>query len=223
MKQSTLILSFLLVTFTTFSQTKSFGVLWGMSTFTQSNSNMTAAGGMYIDLGRFGFEYTQSAALNTSSQDALNYINGNTNSYIGGGKTDNYGVFFKIKPKNKSSIYVGGGIQKSNIIKAEDIAVKVAVVEAFAKALRSKSEEHIIDFLDKCPKGKYDYLGASLSLKDSQTYDYGAYSEKWAELQVKIDELKAEQKDIEENGKKFERGHIPLKSYKQTYSITLNK
>jgi len=42
-------------------------------------------------------------------------------------------------------------------------------------------------------------------------------------LQVKIDELKAEQKDIEENGKKFERGQIPLKSYKQTYSITLNK
>jgi hypothetical protein len=109
------------------------------------------------------------------------------------------------------------------IIKAEDIAVKVAVVEAFAKALRSKSEEHIIDFLDKCPKGKYDYLGASLSLKDSQTYDYAAYSEKWAELQVKIDELKAEQKEIEENGKKFERGQIPLKSYKQTYSITLNK
>ena len=109
------------------------------------------------------------------------------------------------------------------IIKAEDIAVKVAVVEAFAKALRSKSEEHIIDFLDKCPKGKYDYLGASLSLKDSQTYDYGAYSEKWAELQLKIDQLKAEQKDIEENGKKFERGQIPLKSYKQTYSITLNK
>ena len=109
------------------------------------------------------------------------------------------------------------------IIKAEDIAVKVAVVEAFAKALRSKSEEHIIDFLDKCPKGKYDYLGAALSLKDSQTYDYGAYSEKWAELQVKIDELKAEQKEIEENGKKFERGQIPLKSYKQTYSITLNK
>jgi len=109
------------------------------------------------------------------------------------------------------------------IIKAEDIAVKVAVVEAFAKALRSKSEEYIIDFLDKCPKGKYDYLGASLSLKDSQTYDYGAYSEKWAELQVKIDELKAEQKEIEENGKKFERGQIPLKSYKQTYTITLNK
>ena len=109
------------------------------------------------------------------------------------------------------------------IIKAEDIAVKVAVVEVFAKALRSKSEEYIIDFLDKCPKGKYDYLGASLSLKDSQTYDYGAYSDKWAELQVKIDELKAEQKEIEENGKKFERGQIPLKSYKQTYTITLNK
>ena len=108
-------------------------------------------------------------------------------------------------------------------IKAEDIAVKVAVVEAFAKSLRTKSEEHIIDFLDKCPKGKYDYLGAALSLKDSQTYDYGAYSERWAELQLKIDELKAEQKEIEENGKKFERGQIPLKSYKQTYSITLNK
>jgi hypothetical protein len=108
-------------------------------------------------------------------------------------------------------------------IKAEDIAVKISVIETFAKVLRAKSEEHIIDFLDKCPKGKYDHLGASLSLKDSQTYDYAAYSEKWAELQSKIDILKAEQKDIEEEGKKFERGQIPLKSYKQSYVITLNK
>lgn len=108
-------------------------------------------------------------------------------------------------------------------MKAEDIAVKISVVEHFAKSLRAKSEEHIIDFLDKCPKGKYDHLGAALSLKDSQTYDYGAYSERWAELQNQIDILKAEQKEIEENGKKFERGQIPLKSYKQTYTISLNK
>jgi len=108
-------------------------------------------------------------------------------------------------------------------IKPEDVAVKVAVVEAFAKQLRAKSEEYIIDFLDKCPKGKYDHLGANLALKDSQTYDYAAYSEKWAELQTKIELLKAEQKEIEDNGKKFERGAIPLKSYKQSYTITLNK
>jgi hypothetical protein len=108
-------------------------------------------------------------------------------------------------------------------MKAEDIAVKVAVIEAFAKQLRAKSEEHIIDFLDKCPKGKYDHLGANLSLKDSQTYDYASYSTRWAELQAKIDILKAEQKEIEENAKKFERGQIPLKSYKQSYTITLNK
>lgn len=109
------------------------------------------------------------------------------------------------------------------VIKAEDIAVKVAAVETFAKTLRAKSEEYIIDFLGKCPKGKYSYLGADLSLKDSQTYDYAGYSERWAELQAKIDILKAEQKEIEENGKKFERGQIPLKSYKQSYIITLNK
>ena len=108
-------------------------------------------------------------------------------------------------------------------IKPEDVAVKVAVIETFAKQLRAKSEEYIIDFLDKCPKGKYDHLGANLAIKDSQTYDYGAYSERWAELQAQIDLLKAEQKDIEENAKKFERGAIPLKSYKQSYSITLNK
>ena len=76
-------------------------------------------------------------------------------------------------------------------IKAEDIAVKVAVIETLAKALRAKSEEHIIDFLDKCPKGKYEHLGASLSIKDSQTYDYGAYSERWAELEAQIQVLKA--------------------------------
>lgn len=108
-------------------------------------------------------------------------------------------------------------------MKAEDIAVKISVMENFTKTLRAKSEEYIIDFLDKCPKGKYDYLGASLSLKDSQTYDYAAYSERWAQLQEQIDVLKAEQKEIEENGKKFERGQIPLKSYKQSFTITLNK
>ena len=59
--------------------------------------------------------------------------------------------------------------------------------------------------------------------KDSQTYDYAAYSEKWAELQSQIDILKEQQKEIEENGKKYERGAIPLKSYKRTYTITLNK
>lgn len=108
-------------------------------------------------------------------------------------------------------------------IKAEDIAVKIAVMENFTKTLRAKSEDHIIDFLDKCPKGKYDHLGANLSLKDTQTYDYAAYSQRWAELQAQIDILKAEQKEIEENGKKFERGAIPLKSYKQSFVITLNK
>jgi exonuclease VII small subunit len=66
-------------------------------------------------------------------------------------------------------------------------------------------------------------LGAKISLKDSQTYDYGAYSERWAELEAQIQILKAEQKEIEETGKKFERGVIPLKSYKQTYSLTLTK
>jgi len=108
-------------------------------------------------------------------------------------------------------------------MKAEDVAVKISVIEHFAKSLRGKAEEHILDFLDKCPKGKYEYLGAALSVKDSQTYDYAAYSPRWAELQKQIDVLKEEQKEIEENGKKFERGQIPLKSYKQTYTITLNK
>lgn len=108
-------------------------------------------------------------------------------------------------------------------MKAEDIAIKISVMENFTKTLRAKSEEHIIDFLDKCPRGKYDHLGANISLKDSQTYDYASYSPRWAELQAQIDILKAEQKEIEENGKKFERGAIPLKSYKQSYVITLNK
>jgi hypothetical protein len=109
------------------------------------------------------------------------------------------------------------------ITKPEDVAVKIGAIEVFAKTLRSKAEEHIVDFLNKCPKGAYNHLGADLKLKDSQTYDYGAYSERWAELQSQIDVLKAEQKEIEDNGKKFERGQIPLKTYKQTYSITLNK
>ena len=95
--------------------------------------------------------------------------------------------------------------------------------EHHSNIIESIGKEHIIDFLGKCPKGTYNHLGAELKLKDSQTYDYASYSERWAELQSQIDILKEEQKEIEENGKKFERGIIPLKSYKQTYSITLNK
>jgi hypothetical protein len=109
------------------------------------------------------------------------------------------------------------------LVKAEDIAVKMAAIETFAKTLRTKVEDHVIDFLDKCPKGAYNHLGAELKLKDSQTYDYAAYSQEWADLQTQIDVLKEKQKEIEENGKKFERGQIPLKTYKRTYSITLNK
>ena len=92
--------------------------------------------------------------------------------------------------------------------KPEDLAIKMAAIETFAKTLRTKVEEHVVDFLSKCPKGAYSHLGAELKLKDSQTYDYAAYSEKWAELQAKIDILKEEQKEIEDNGKKFERGII---------------
>lgn len=109
------------------------------------------------------------------------------------------------------------------VIAPEIVAVKIAAIENFAKALRVKAEEYVIDFLSKCPKGAYETLGAKLALKDSQTYDYGAYSDRWAELQAQIDVLKAEQKEIEDNAKKYERGAIPLKSYKQTYSLTLNK
>ena len=109
------------------------------------------------------------------------------------------------------------------VIAPELVAVKIAAIENFAKALRIKAEEYVIDFLSKCPKGSYETLGAKLALKDSQTYDYGAYSDRWAELQAQIDVLKAEQKEIEDNAKKYERGAIPLKSYKQTYSLTLNK
>ena len=107
--------------------------------------------------------------------------------------------------------------------KPEDVAIKMAAIETFAKTLRTKVEEHVVDFLSKCPKGAYSHLGAELKLKDSQTYDYASYSPRWSELQAQIDILKEEQKEIEETGKKFERGMIPLKSYKQTYSITLNK
>lgn len=109
------------------------------------------------------------------------------------------------------------------LVKAEDIAIKMAAIETFAKTLRTKVEDYVIDFLDKCPKGAYNHLGAELKLKDSQTYDYAAYSQEWADLQTQIDVLKEKQKEIEENGKKFERGQIPLKTYKRTYSITLNK
>ena len=89
------------------------------------------------------------------------------------------------------------------ITKPEDVAVKMAAMESFVKSLRAKAEEHIIDFLNKCPKGAYNYLGAEMKLKDSQTYDYASYSERWAELQAQIDVLKEEQKEIQQQGQKL--------------------
>ena len=40
------------------------------------------------------------------------------------------------------------------ITKPEDVAVKMAAMESFVKSLRAKAEEHIIDFLNKCPKDR---------------------------------------------------------------------
>ena len=103
------------------------------------------------------------------------------------------------------------------ITKPEDIAVKMAAIETFAKTLRTKVEEHIIDFLDKCPKGAYNHLGAELKLKDSQTYDYAAYSQRWAELQAQIDVLKEEQKEMERQRETQRERHTQTKRHTHTH------
>jgi len=128
MKKISILTIALVLTLSSFAQTCSLGISGGVSTFTQAGSAVTSAWGSYIDLGIFGLEYNQSAALNTSYQDALNYIKGSSNSYVGGGKTDNYGFFVKVNPKNKSTFYMGFGLQKSNLIKAENITTQTKVL-----------------------------------------------------------------------------------------------
>ena len=69
-------------------------------------------------------------------------------------------------------------------------------------------------------RAPFDYDGTEEGSKTGENYLTVQYERI---IPLIIETIKEQQKEIEENGKKYERGAIPLKSYKRTYTITLNK
>jgi hypothetical protein len=99
--------------------TRSFGGVIGYSTFMGEISLASVSYGGYIDFGRVGLEYHNSASMNMNSADA--YINGQSDKYVGGGGTMNLGFFSKFKPQDKGTLYLGLGVQSYEEISVENV------------------------------------------------------------------------------------------------------
>ena len=101
--------------------TKSFGGVAGYSTFLGGISASSVSYGGYIDFGYFGLEYHASASVNNNLSGANNYINGQTNKYVAGGGTMNFGFFSKFNPKDDGTLYMGLGAQSYTEISAKNV------------------------------------------------------------------------------------------------------
>lgn len=104
------------------SVTKSFGGVCGYSTFLGGVSLSSVSYGAYIDFGYFGVEYHASASLNNDPSAINKYINNQTDNYVAGSGTMNFGAFYKFTPENDWSTYVGLGAQSFTEISVKNIS-----------------------------------------------------------------------------------------------------
>lgn len=102
------------------------------------------------------------------------------------------------------------------------VAVKMNALEQLTKLVKERIMGEVMDELSKHPKNHADVLGASVSIMDSVKYDY-SHIEEWAELDLRIQELTAKKKEIEDFQKKFYRGDLPVKSSATTFKVQLAK
>ena len=100
---------------------RSFGGVMGYSTFLGTVSASSASYGGYVDFGYFGLEYHGSASLNNNLNDIDKYLNGQTNEYVAGGASMNFGFFSKFTPKKDGSLYLGLGAQSYTEISAKNV------------------------------------------------------------------------------------------------------
>ena len=113
MKKTLLVL--VLTVGTLVSKAQSLGTLGGLTVTKESKYYNTVLGGVWIDFGKWGIQYSASGSLNGSQIDVDNFINGKSKEFNAGILSQNYGIFINTKSK----IYYGGGIQSSRYYNAE--------------------------------------------------------------------------------------------------------
>ena len=113
MKKTLLVL--VLTVGTLVSKAQSLGTLGGLTVTKESKYYNTALGGVWVDFGKWGIQYSASGSLNGSQIDVDNFINGKSKEFNAGILSQNYGIFINTKSK----IYYGGGIQSSRYYNAE--------------------------------------------------------------------------------------------------------
>jgi hypothetical protein len=105
---------------------------------------------------------------------------------------------------------------------AIDVAINIAALESLAKELRSKITPNVISDLYHHPKQKAEIRGATITVLDVNRYDF-SHIEKWSELESVIVAARDQQKEIEEEEKKWRRGELPVKSSSSSFKIQLSK
>lgn len=105
---------------------------------------------------------------------------------------------------------------------AIDVAINMTALETLVKELRSRITPSVITDLYSYPKQKADIRGASVSIVDTNRYDF-SHIEKWSELESVITTAREAQKEIEEEEKKWRRGELPVKSSSTAFKIQLSK
>lgn len=105
---------------------------------------------------------------------------------------------------------------------AIDVSINIAALESLTKELRSRITPSVITELYNYPKQKAEIKGASITIVDTNRYDF-SHIEKWAELESVIITAREEQKQIEEEEKKWRRGELPVKSSSTAFKIQLSK
>lgn len=102
------------------------------------------------------------------------------------------------------------------------VAVRLNAIESLAKQARELIAEDCLAELGRHPKMQAELMGAAVQVVDVPKYDYSS-EPGWAELDAQISELKAQQKAIEEDAKKYRRGELAVKSCTTSIKINLAK
>lgn len=105
---------------------------------------------------------------------------------------------------------------------AIDVAINIAALESLAKELRSRITPNVIGDLFLHPKQKAEIRGATITVLDVCRYDF-SHIEKWSELELVIVTARDQQKEIEDEEKKWRRGELPVKSSSSSFKIQLSK
>jgi hypothetical protein len=117
----------------------SIGTVGGLTLTKESKYYNTALYGVWVDLGKFGFQYSTSGSLNGSQSDMQNYINGRSKEFNAGIVSQNYGMFVSLK----KGLYIGAGAQSSRYYNAEvkrtSISIPYTITERIGNGFGTRS------------------------------------------------------------------------------------